>query len=32
MKSALFDLPIEIVETIVENAFGWLVVVDKECM
>ncbi|PWW26201.1 PAS domain S-box-containing protein [Cytobacillus oceanisediminis] len=30
MKSALFDLPIEIVETIVENAFGWLVVVDKD--
>ncbi|MBN8200918.1 MULTISPECIES: sigma-54 interaction domain-containing protein [Bacillaceae] len=30
MKSALFDLPVEIVETIVENAFGWLVVVNKE--
>lgn len=30
MKSALFDLPIQIVETIVENAFGWLVVVDKK--
>ncbi|MBT2690493.1 sigma 54-interacting transcriptional regulator [Bacillus sp. ISL-47] len=30
MKNALFELPIEIVETIVENAFGWLVVVDRE--
>ncbi|MDF2038981.1 sigma 54-interacting transcriptional regulator [Cytobacillus oceanisediminis] len=30
MKSALFDLPVKIVETIVENAFGWLVVVNKE--
>ncbi|KON86675.1 transcriptional regulator [Sporosarcina globispora] len=30
MKSALFDLPVQIVETIVENAFGWLVVVNKE--
>ncbi|MDM5228790.1 sigma 54-interacting transcriptional regulator [Cytobacillus sp. NJ13] len=30
MKSALFDLPLKIVETIVENAFGWLVVVNKE--
>lgn len=30
MKSALFDLPVQMVETIVENAFGWLVVVNKE--
>ncbi|OHX49100.1 sigma-54 interaction domain-containing protein [Cytobacillus oceanisediminis] len=30
MKSAFFDLPVKIVETIVENAFGWLVVVNKE--
>ncbi|KOP83811.1 sigma-54 interaction domain-containing protein [Cytobacillus solani] len=30
MRSALLDIPIDIVETIVENAFGWLVVVDKE--
>lgn len=30
MKRALLDLPIDIIETIVENAFGWLVVVDKE--
>ncbi|MBY0124168.1 sigma-54-dependent Fis family transcriptional regulator [Bacillus sp. S/N-304-OC-R1] len=29
MKNALLDIPIEIVETILENAFGWLVVVDK---
>ncbi|EFV77130.1 MULTISPECIES: sigma-54 interaction domain-containing protein [Cytobacillus] len=30
MKSAFFDLPVKVVETIVENAFGWLVVVNKE--
>lgn len=30
MKSALLDIPIDIVETVVENAFGWLVVVDRE--
>ncbi|MBS4191703.1 sigma 54-interacting transcriptional regulator [Bacillus sp. FJAT-49705] len=30
MKSALLDIPIDIVETIVENAFGWLVVVDNK--
>ncbi|MBU8770014.1 sigma-54 interaction domain-containing protein [Cytobacillus oceanisediminis] len=30
MKSAFFDLPVKIFETIVENAFGWLVVVNKE--
>ncbi|MED3552892.1 sigma-54 interaction domain-containing protein [Cytobacillus praedii] len=30
MRSALLDIPIDIVETIVENAFGWLVVVDKD--
>lgn len=30
MKNALLDIPIEIVETILENAFGWLVVVNKE--
>lgn len=30
MRSALLDIPIEMIETIVENAFGWLVVVDKE--
>ncbi|QED50193.1 sigma-54 interaction domain-containing protein [Cytobacillus dafuensis] len=30
MRSALLDIPIDIVETIVENAFGWLVVVDNK--
>ncbi|MFE8698203.1 sigma-54 interaction domain-containing protein [Cytobacillus sp. FJAT-53684] len=30
MRSALLDIPIEMIETIVENAFGWLVVVDKD--
>lgn len=30
MRSALLDIPIDMIETIVENAFGWLVVVDKD--
>ncbi|MCK6205182.1 sigma-54 interaction domain-containing protein [Bacillus infantis] len=30
MNKTLMELPYEILETIVENAFGWLVVVDKE--
>ncbi|GLB58579.1 sigma-54 interaction domain-containing protein [Cytobacillus sp. NCCP-133] len=30
MRNALFELPIQIVETIVENAFGWLVVVNEQ--
>jgi transcriptional regulator with PAS, ATPase and Fis domain len=30
MNKTLMELPYEILETIVENAFGWLVVVDRE--